>query len=178
MRLCVEPQMDLDVLDIDVLRDRHVELVGKAVSTLPSLMSAVPIHAPSPVTASFAEVDCRRPALGQPNRGARIDQAEAVVVGEMQAAAVPVVGVVVESRGSPRPPLSAVAADVAAHVPRREARIVCTSRQPRLGLASSISATTPETIGAAADVPPKSSCVVGVEPRWRRRSRPRRCGRW
>ena len=31
----------------------------------------------------------------------------------------------------------------------------CTSRQPRFGFASSISATTPATAGVAEDVPPK-----------------------
>ena len=33
------------------------------------------------------------------------------------------------------------------------AMMFCTSRQPRLGLASSISATTPATIGVESDVP-------------------------
>ena len=37
------------------------------------------------------------------------------------------------------------------------AMMFCTSRQPRLGLASSISATTPETIGVESDVPLKPS---------------------
>ena len=36
-------------------------------------------------------------------------------------------------------------------------RICCTSRQFRFGLASSISATTPATCGAAAEVPPNSA---------------------
>ena len=36
------------------------------------------------------------------------------------------------------------------------ARMCCTSRQPRVGLASSMSATTPETSGVEDDVPPKS----------------------
>ena len=38
------------------------------------------------------------------------------------------------------------------------ARMVWTSRQPRSGFASSISAVTPATMGEAAEVPPK--CVV------------------
>ena len=35
-------------------------------------------------------------------------------------------------------------------------RISCTSRQPRFGLASNISATTPDAVGVAEEVPPKS----------------------
>lgn len=39
-------------------------------------------------------------------------------------------------------------------------RISCTSRQPRLGLASSMRAVMPETNGVAADVPPKEWVYV------------------
>ena len=57
MRECVNPEIDLDALDVDVLGDRDGELVGLALAGRASVMFAVPIQAPR-ATRSFSEVDC------------------------------------------------------------------------------------------------------------------------
>ena len=93
------------------------------------------------------------PALRQADRRQGVDEAVAVVVAEVLAAAVPGLGRVPAQRKNSAPPGRSPISE-----PTRRAdaaRIDWTSRQPRSSFASYISATTPLTIGAAADVPSK-----------------------